>query len=1419
MKRVSVIGIFCILAPILGQSLKAQPESLRFDRLAKPDGLIGSRVTSIAQDTVGFMWFGTTEALNRYDGYSFKAYTHSSLDASSLSDNRVSSLILDRSGTLWVGTSRGLNRYVPTSGTFDRFYPGSDTTSLPENEILVLYESPVGEFWVGTAGGLFRFDREANTFEAYLHDPDDVNSLGDGWVQTIYEDRSGTLWIGTGDGFRVGTPGRGGLHRLERKSGVFKHYMYRPGDASSLISNDVHAVVEDRRGELWVGTAGNGLHRYNPVADAFVRIPYLVDGKRSILWSAELTYAGTGVTHVFEDGKDNLWITSYGTGLHRWDRDTQISASYRYNPVDKASISDDDVLSIYEDRTGVLWIGTGGGINKIDQFAKRFRQFRHQPGNANSLSYSHVWSVWEDHTGALWAGTTAGGLNRIDRTTGKVTYFRHRRGDPSSLAHDNVNFLYEDRSGVLWVGTYGGGLDRFDRATETFTHFPHIPQNPLSLSDSVVTAIAQDQEGMIWVGTAGGLNRIDPVTNRIKRFLPDPADPSSLPVADINVLFVDQEGGLWICAENTISRFNPEDASFSGVAVNSGCTSMIEDQGGSLWYGRNGLVKLDKASGITTTYSVKDGLSSNAVMGILEDARGYLWLSTADAGLSRFDPKTGVFRNYGLDDGLDDLRFSWDAFNKGSDGELFFGGPAGVTAFFPEGIVDNPYPPAMVITGLFVKGQRLHQPGIGDAGFDLRSDAEPLKWPYSQNVVAIEYAGLHYSQPERNQYTVMLEGRDREWRDVGNLRRAEYSSLPPGTYTFRAKAASSDGVSSEPISLRFTILPPWWRTPFAFTGYGLLLVASILVLERMQRHRLLRQERDRAMAREIERAREIEEINSRLLEHERRLEERNEQLETQKDQLEKQARQLIELDQAKSRLFANISHEFRTPLTLILGPVEKALRGAGGSTREALTTTFGRIQNQAYSLLHLVDQMLDLARIENGKMELYAEQQDLASCLKDLIHAFTPMAEREQVSLYFHCDVPSWPLVFDRDKVEKIVGNLLSNAIKFTEAGGKVGVSLKPVAGDAKSIAILIRDTGIGILEKDLDRLFDRFEQLQRPAHRQYRGAGLGLALAKELVEVHQGTISVESEVGFGSTFTVTLPASLPATKKNRERPDTRSARLPRHFARHAPSSNQNGNEPFLSTPDHPGILIVDDNPDVREYLRGELETDYTVIEAANGDDAWAKLLKQPPALIVSDVMMPGLDGFELCRKIKSNESLRHIPIMLLTALAGESEAVKGFDCGADDYLEKPFSPAELRARVAGLIRSRNDLRSKFSREVVLKPSNVIVQAEDEAFLERVVAIIEDHISDSHFGVSQLADELGVSSRQLGRKIRATTEKTPTALIWEIRLTRAAQLLQSHSATVAEVAYRTGFKSPSHFSTAFRRKYGVAPRAFADLNH
>jgi ligand-binding sensor domain-containing protein/signal transduction histidine kinase len=785
-------------------------KSIRFERILVEQGLSQNTVNCILQDSKGFIWFGTEDGLNKYDGYKFTVYRHDPKDPHTLSDNTIRTAYEDHSGVLWVGTGRGgLNAFDRVTEKFTHYRHDPDNArSLSYDTVTAVYEDSEGVLWVGTWRGLNRFDREREEFVRYRFRRASYR------VTAIYEDESGVLWVGTSDG----------LARFDRETGEFVHYENISYDVRSLSNNMVRSIWQDRDGVLWVGTGGGGLNRFDWEKEQFTH--YLMDPGDTP------GFVYNDVTTVYEDQAGVLWVGTDGGGLYQFDREMGQFDVYRTVPHQSDSLSSNYIRSIYQDRQGVLWIGTwDGGVNKYDWSKEKFVHYQNDPDDSNSLSHNHVLSILEDRDGVLWIGTSGRGLDGFDRVKGTFTHYRHNPRDSHSLSNDYVTCLYQDIQGVIWVGTRGGGLNRLDPETGQFVHYQNTVDDSTTLSSDVVEAIHQDRVGTLWVGTmGGGLNRFDAATEQFSHYRYASYDSDSLSSDNVTSIYEDRWGMLWIGTEDGgLDRFDRENERFvryqsdpgdpnslSGDAV----SSLYEDQVGILWVGTDrGLNRFDQVQGTFTWYDEQNGLPSDVVSGILGDGRGFLWLSTTK-GLSRFDPRTETFRNYGVDDGLQGYDFG--AYHKGRSGEMFFGGVNGLNAFYPDDVRDNPYVPPIVLTRLTQGGERVS----GDTAVEAVAMVT-LRWP--KNFFEFEFAALNYVQPEKNQYAYMLEGFDKDWNSVGSTRSAQYTDLPGGTYTLRLKGSNNDGVWNDTgVSLTIVVVPPFWMTWWFRGAVVLALIGSVV---------------------------------------------------------------------------------------------------------------------------------------------------------------------------------------------------------------------------------------------------------------------------------------------------------------------------------------------------------------------------------------------------------------------------------------------------------------------------------------------------------------------------------------------------------------------------------------------------------------
>jgi PAS domain S-box-containing protein len=780
---------------------------LRFGRLTTEDGLSSDQTWDLAEDKHGFMWFATADGLSRYDGASVKVYRHNTEDPNSLSNNLVRAMIADQSGDLWIGTwGGGLNQYDAEKDTFIRYrYKPDVPHSLSHDIVRTVYEDRAGTIWVGTMRGLDKLDRENNQFTHYQYDPDDPNSLSNNIVWSIMEDRTGFLWVGT----------EGGLNRFDPKTERFIHYRHNPDDPSSLSHNTVRSIYEDSSGILWAGTLG-GLCRLNPDRTRITRYQHDVNDPQTLSHNI--------VDSVYEDRSGRLWVGTWGGGLNRFDRETASFTHYRHYATDPYSLSADTVWHIYESKQGMLWIATDGGISILDGQAKPFYHYRFLPGNPDNLSNNSVQALYASRSGILWVGTGGAGINKFDPQTEKFTHYLNDPSDPDSLNDDTVKAICEDRLGIIWVGTRGKGLIKFDPNTGSTSIYRHDAGDSHSLSNNSVVRIYEDETGTLWVGTwGGGLNAFDRKSEQFTRYQHDPKGPNSLSHNSVSTVFEDRAGVLWIGTMGGLNKLERETKTFTHYKnvptdpqslVADSVMSIYEDRTGTLWIGTmKGIDKFDRQNNRFTHYTTKNGLPSDSIWGILEDEQGRLWLSTAN-GLSRFDPRTEKFRNYSVNDGLQsNTFFLYSAYSKSKSGEMFFGGPNGFNAFYPDQIVDNPHPPPVLITDFQLANKPVP---IGADSILQKSilETDKLVLSYRDRVFSFEFAALNYRAPEKNRYKYKLEGFDKEWTETTGKRRfVTYTNLDPGDYVFRAIGSNNDGVwNEEGAAVRITVTPPWWET-------------------------------------------------------------------------------------------------------------------------------------------------------------------------------------------------------------------------------------------------------------------------------------------------------------------------------------------------------------------------------------------------------------------------------------------------------------------------------------------------------------------------------------------------------------------------------------------------------------------------------
>jgi signal transduction histidine kinase/ligand-binding sensor domain-containing protein/DNA-binding NarL/FixJ family response regulator len=1235
-KKIALLSLSLLVLfslPVQARTNEPLGQDIRFTHLSLEDGLSQTSVMSILQDSHGFMWFGTHDGLNRYDGYNFVVYRDDPTDHDSLGGNIIHKIIEDPSGILWIGTqSGGLIKFDPMSETFTRYRHDPDKPNSPKkNSVWSLWQDESGFIWLGTGDGwLSQFDPIHETFSHYQTSSDGPSGSIENSVTVVIQDKSGTLWLGSQDGLASFDPG----------TGQFTHFQHNPDVATSISAGAVTDIFEDMAGRLWIATALSGINLLDRQSGQFKRFQHDPDDPYSI--------SNDECAQIFQDSRGIYWVAT-DKGLNQFDPLSGQFIRYRENPSNPHALSDDSIRVIYEDRGGVLWFGTSAaGLNKFEPRTRQFIHYKNLPDNPNSLSSNYIYSIYEDKKGILWVGGDDGVLNRFDRANNQVTRYEPDADNPRALnVSESVSSIYENSSGALWIGTYQGGLHRFNRETGLFQRYLHNPADPGSLSSNIILTIHEDSTGGLWIGTGtGGLNRYDSQTERFQRY--------QLGHGWIRGIFEDQSGLLWLTTANEgLTRFNPQTGQFRNYLYNPADTQSLasdvtytvhEDQRGVLWIATGaGLEKFDRETEIFRHYTIKEGLPNNVIYAILEDRLGNLWLST-NKGVSRFDPRTETFQNYTIDDGLQGNEFNQNAFFQSESSEMFFGGINGLNAFYPENIINNPYVPPVLLTDfqLFNKSVTPAEDSILQKPIWA---TEHISLRYDQYVFSFEFTALSYAAPEDNRYRYKLEGLENNWNEVAAKRRfATYTSLPPGDYLFRVQGSNDDGVWNEQgASIKITITPPWWLTWWFRLLVALLVIGLIIGAFFGQRRNAIRREHI-LQAQVAERTHELNTARDDAITARKDAEAAKEKAET--------------ANLAKSTFLANMSHELRTPLNAVLGFSEMLGRDSAASTSQKEKT--GIINRSGQHLLGLINSVLDMSKIEAGHTELEPEPGDLHRLLEDLGNMFRLRAETKDLefNLQLQADLPQFVLL-DMGKLEQVLINLLGNAINFTELGAvTLRADAKALSDNNWQLHFDVEDTGIGIPADKIDTIFEPFTQAgHSPAKQQ--GTGLGLAISRQFIQLMGGDITVESTEGEGSLFRFELQA-----KTTDEAPSTLTKQRVISLAADEPEWR---------------ILIVDDVDDNRLLLRSLLESvGFTVREAVNGEEGIQQFQDWHPQLIWMDMRMPVMDGYEATRRIRELPGGKEIKILALTASAFKEQEGKILAVGCDAVLHKPYHEHDI---------------------------------------------------------------------------------------------------------------------------------------------
>lgn len=1345
-------------------------------------------------------------------------------NSNGLSSNQINTIFSDSRGVIWIATVSGLDRYDGYSFRVFKNIP-DDPTSLPENSIQRIFEDHRGYLWLFTTHSLYFYDPLTEQFSTDHFLFQKQKSLSRYNINTLRLDASNNLWIANGET---------GLYHINGQSEVFRHLRSGEHLPNGLTSNHILDVAFDSRGYAYALNACGIIDVVDPVAlEVVERIDMLHLGKKEVdhelalfidrdddLWLyAERAVQGvvymnrqTMQTTVFsarsqknglssslvsgmeEDNQGRIWIATDHGGINVIDKKRMTVDWITSVPGDETSLSANTVTALYKSPDNIIWVGTyKNGLNYYHEQLYQFKLFRSQPHETDTYFSNDVNCFAEDQLGNLWIGTNGEGLVYFDRARKLFKTYRHNPSNPSGLSSDIIVHLCVDYKNRLWIGTYQGGLNCFDG--KRFQHYRNQPGNPASLSDNRVWQVFEDRNQRLWIGTlGGGLDLYDEETDAFVHH--QTGDYNSVTSNFILALQQDRQGNLYVGTSDGLDVLDAQSGRFRhyGYQANDSkglshpsVLSVLEDSAGRLWVGtRKGLNLFHRDSSTFQVFGHEHGLPDNNIISMLEDEEGSVWIATLN-GLSKLtvgEKGAVTFKNYDVLDGLQGREFNEHAALKTSTGELIFGGANGFNVFKPADLKEQQqcFPVVLTDFKLFNQSVKIGEEKNGHVILEKAiSQAEAIRLKHNQNVFSIEFSALNYFQPERNRFQYMLEGFNDQWIETdARNRTATFTNLNPGSYLFRVRAAASDGSWAESeTQLAVHVIPPFYVTPWALFVYFMLFVALILLL--------------------------VFTIRRRAKTHYEREQEKSEY------------RRMRDLDAMKIRFFTNVSHEFRTPLTLILTPLDKILKEIkSDDLRRQLTI----VQKNGRRLLNLVNQLLDFRKLEENTIGLHTTYGDIVLFMEEVFYSFTDLFESKHIHYRYSCNVKSYYVNFDYDKMEKILFNLLSNAVKFTGENGEIEcrVSRKSI-GDggfedyfegAEYLEVQITDNGIGISPENHQKIFGRFFQVEESPSVTNQGSGIGLSLTREFVKMHKGTISVESEPGNGSRFTVRLPLSTQPLKQDMA-VDLRNEAT---SVEQGIVSDYQTDNPDNGVP-RPKVMIVEDNEDLRSYLKENLQKEHDVLEAPDGKAAWSLVLSDMPQLVVSDIMMPYMDGLELCRQIKGDSRTSHIVVILLTARSSGDQEIEGLEAGADDYLTKPFNYEVLELKIKRFIGLRESFRAAFSRKFEIKPGEIGITSLDEKFLKNALKLVEKNIGNSAFTVEKMGRELGISRGHLYNKLIALTGTTPVEFIRIMRLKRAAQLLAKSQMTVSEIAYQVGFNDPKYFTRYFKDEFGMVPSEFA----
>lgn len=1315
--------------------------------------LSSSLITHVYQDHRNIIWIATVDGLNRYDGSKFIHYKKQPGDSTSLLNNYVRVLYEDSRNRLFVGFFNGLQYYDYSTDTFhDIPLLLKDGSSFPAHVTSIL-ERRNGDIIIGTSGhGVFRIHFIKGSVQAHQATEFSPSYM----ISYLYEDSTQNLWIATQDN---------GLFRQQNDKN-FKNYL------STTEKGTIFSLCEDNDGNLYVGSVANGLYEYNRQSDSF----HLIPGESPL-----------PINKIYLSRSGEILVGTEGEGLKLFDPVQKQFTEVDFN-INTLDFSKSKIHSVMEDKKGNIWLGIHQkGVVLLPVKLNRFKYYGYKSLKHNIIGSHAISSVYTDSKGTRWLGTDGDGIYGI-REDGESVHFSRAT---NTTVPSTILSIYEDSFNHLWIGSYDRGLARINTKTGSCEYLNHLLEKHNGQTPRVFS-IVEDNQKNLWIGTLGsGLYCLNLVTQKVEHYLApygsDYREETNALNSDwIYSVYVTNNNKLYIGTVDGMGCLDLETRSFiSTYGVNrlipgTIITVIYEDAQGTLWTGTSeGLTSFDQGQREPKKYTIKEGLPSNVICAIQQDTLNNLWIST-NYGISKMNLNTRNFINYYADDGLQGNEFSRGAAHVDKDGEITFGGINGITFFKPHEIKNETKKLDVHITGFYIHNQPVTK-GMKSEAYAIIDtsvmDAETFHISQKDNSFTIEFSAMEFHNPERITYMYTLQNNN-DWIILPpGTSNVTFNNLDPGSYSFKVRAKDFNTYSAAKV-ISVVVHPLWYFSSTAKLVYTIVCITliGIFIQQARQRHRTKR----------------------KMLEH-------------------LHAKQMNE---AKLQFFINIAHEIRTPMSLIISPLKKLLVKDKDRERQRAYFTMNKNSER---ILRLINQLMDIQKIDKGQMALRFQETEMVSFIRDLCLVFKEEIHTRKINLRFTHDMRKLPVYVDPDNFDKVILNILSNALKFTPYDGEVSIHLSmakdehpAVKGPHKYLQLTISDTGIGIPEAELEKVFECFYQTQESKHTSREGTGIGLHLTRSIVELHHGLIWVKNNINApGCRFIILLPLGKEHLKPEDIRPADEPAREPEPVY-HEPPLPVNLPEVKVKAKNKQRVLVVDDDKSLREYLCTEMGTDYHMSNCADGKEALSFILKHNPDVVISDIVMPEMDGISLCRKVKQNVNINHIPVILLTAKKEEQYNLEGLGIGADAYIVKPFNIEIVRKTVQNIIRNRELLRNNFTgkQQQHDKIRDVSIKSPDEKLLGKIMDTINQNIANPALNVEMLVHEIGISRVHLHRKLKELTNQSTRDFIRNIRLQQAAKLLAEKNLNISEVAFAVGFTNIAHFSNSFKEFYGISPSAY-----